>query len=106
MWVSKRASRSLTERPRACHCLRSASSVEPGPESTIAWWPSDSSSAAAMERGRPIQRLSSVRMAVIRAAVYRNTVDSSLRQVGFRVAPELRTEYEFLRILEKQKRKE
>jgi hypothetical protein len=45
-------------------------------------------------------------MAVIRAAVYRNTVDSSLRQVGFRVAPELRTEYEFLRILEKQKRKE
>src|SRR5215470_9176512 len=55
MCVSKIASRSFTETPRAPSSFRSVSSVDPGPGSTIARWPSDSSKAVPIERGLPSQ---------------------------------------------------
>src|SRR5260370_20718424 len=60
MCVRRMTSRSPTSMPWALRFWRNVSRVEPGPGSTIARWPCDSRSAAAMVCGRPVQRLSSV----------------------------------------------
>src|SRR5256885_12278052 len=58
MCVSKSASRSATDNPRAARPWRNSDSVEAGPGSTSARCPPDSRSAAAIERGRPTQFVS------------------------------------------------
>src|SRR5579859_975774 len=78
MCVRRIVSRSLTEAPCARSCFFSVSSVELGPGSTMARWPSDSSNAVPMDFGRPIQ-LSS-RMVILcmefAGTVYRRTLQS------------------------------
>src|SRR6266576_822575 len=81
MWVSRIASRSLTETPCAPSSFRSVSNVDPGPGSTIARWPSDSTRAVAIDRARPVQLSSSVVIVFIDSAevVYRRTLQLHCR---------------------------
>src|SRR5260370_19423127 len=65
MCVSRIASSSFTETRCARSSFRSVSSVEPGPGSTIARCPSDSTKAVAIERARPVQLSSMVVIACI-----------------------------------------
>ena len=67
------AFKSETPMPRESKCCRSVGSVEAGPGSMIARCPSDSSNAAAIDRARPIQFVSSRVVVSIEAVVYRES---------------------------------